>query len=154
MDPTTTVTTVRQSVRRDPWYVRVPLIVFAVLFLVIMVVGPMANVFAQGLALGLGVVVRAISHPDALHALKLTVIAAVCAVVFNMVFGIAAAWAISRFRFPGKTVLNSLIDLPFSVSPVIAGLIFVLIFGANGFIGPLVFGTTRIDIIFALPGII
>jgi sulfate transport system permease protein len=144
----------RQSVRRDPWYVRVPLIAFAVLFLGVMVLGPLANVFAQGLALGFGVVAQAVSHPHALHALKLTLIAAVCAVVFNMIFGIAAAWAISRFRFPGKTVLNSLIDLPFSVSPVIAGLIFVLIFGAYGFIGPITIGSTRIDIIFALPGII
>ena len=144
----------RRSVRNDPWYVRLPLIAFAVLFLGVMVVGPMANVFVQGFSMGLGVVVQAMAHEHALHALRLTLIAAVCAVVCNMLFGVAAAWSISRFRFPGKTILNSLIDLPFSVSPVIAGLIFVLIFGAYGFIGPPVIGGTRVDIIFALPGII
>jgi sulfate transport system permease protein len=151
---TATAVSPRKNVQGDPWYVRWTLIVFAVAFLGIMVLAPLANVFTQGLTLGLGLVVQAMSHPDALHALKLTLIAAACAVGFNLLFGLAAAWAISRFRFPGKTVLNSLIDLPFSVSPVIAGLIFVLIFGAHGFIGPLMVGTTRIDIIFALPGII
>src|SRR5262245_25563450 len=150
----TTVTPARKIVRHDPWFVRVPLIVFTVLFLGIMVVGPLANVFTQGFALGWHVVAAALQQPDALHALKLTVIASVCAVIFNLTFGLAAAWSIARFRFPGKAVLNSFIDLPFSVSPVIAGLIFVLIFGAYGFVGPLVFGETRIDIIFALPGII
>src|SRR5262245_1715151 len=150
----TTVTPARKIVRHDPWFVRVPLIVFTVLFLGIMVVGPLANVFAQGFALGWSVVASALQQTDALHALQLTLIAAVSAVLLNLTFGLAAAWSIARFRFPGKAVLNSLIDLPFSVSPVIAGLIFVLIFGAYGFIGPLVFGDTRIDIIFALPGII
>lgn len=150
----TTIAPTRRTVRQDPWYVRVPLIAFAVLFLGIMVLGPLANVFTQGFALGAGVVVRAMQDPHAVHALKLTLISALCAVVFNMSFGLAAAWSIARFRFPGKAVLNSLIDLPFSVSPVIAGLIFVLLFGAHGFIGPLVFGETRLDIIFALPGII
>jgi sulfate transport system permease protein len=119
-----------------------------------MVIGPMANVFAQGFALGIDVVIEAMQNREALHALQLTLIAAVSAVVLNMTFGLAAAWAIARFRFRGKTALNALIDLPFSVSPVIAGLIFVLLFGAYGFIGPLVIGSTRIDIIFALPGII
>jgi sulfate transport system permease protein len=150
----TTTALAPKSAQRDPWWVRLPLIGFAFLFLGIMVIGPIVNVFAQGFELGLGVVGQALSHPDALHALQLTLIAAVCAVVFNVTFGLAAAWAISRFRFRGKAILNSLIDLPFSVSPVIAGLIFVLIFGAYGFIGPIVFGETRIDIIFALPGII
>lgn len=149
-----TATPTRKIVRRDPWYVRVPLILFALFFLGIMVIGPLVNVFTQGFALGAGVVVEAMQDPNAIHALKLTMIAAVCAVAFNLTFGLAAAWSISRFRFPGKAILNSLIDLPFSVSPVIAGLIFVLIFGAYGFVGPLVFGDTRIDIIFALPGII
>ncbi len=149
-----TTTPTRKSVRGDPWFVRIPLILFTVLFLGIMVLGPILNVFVQGLELGFGIVVQAISQPDALHALKLTLIAAACAVLFNLTFGLAAAWAIARFRFPGKAILTSLIDLPFSVSPVIAGLIFVLIFGAYGFIGPLVIGSTRIDIIFALPGII
>lgn len=148
------ITPARKIVRHDPWLVRVPLIAFAVLFLGIMVAGPLVNVFTQGFALGWSVVASALQQPDALHALELTLIASVCAVLFNLTFGLAAAWSIARFRFPGKAVLNSLIDLPFSVSPVIAGLIFVLIFGAYGFVGPLVFGETRVDIIFALPGII
>src|SRR5262245_23365104 len=101
MDATTTTPT-RRSVRQDPWYVRVPLIGFSVLFLGIMVIGPLANVFTQGFALGAGVVVRAMQDPHAVHALKLTLITAVCAVVFNMTFGLAAAWAIARFRFRGK----------------------------------------------------
>jgi sulfate/thiosulfate transport system permease protein len=149
-----TAITPRHTARCDAWYVRVPLILFAVAFLGVMVVAPLANVFTQGLALGVGVVARAMAHPDARHALQLTLIATGCAIGFNLLFGIAAAWSISRFRFPGKTLLNALIDLPFSVSPVIAGLIFVLIFGAYGFVGPLVVDGTRIDIIFALPGII
>ncbi len=126
-----------KSVREDPWYLRVPLILFSVLFIGIMVIGPMVNVFAQGLELGLGVAFAAMAHPHALHALRLTLTAAVIAIVLNVTFGIAVAWAIARFRFRGKAVLTSLIDLPFSVSPVIAGLIFVLLFGAYGFIGPL-----------------
>jgi sulfate transport system permease protein len=138
-----------RSIRHDPWFIRVPLILLCVLFLGIMVLGPLVNVFVQGFELGLGVVFEAISHPDALHALRLTLITTVCAVAFNLTFGLAAAWAIARFRFRGKAVFTSLIDLPFSVSPVIAGMIFVLIFGAHGFIGPLSF-----DIIFALPGIV
>lgn len=144
----------RKPIRQDPWYVRLPLIVFVVMFLGIMVLGPLVNVFVQGFHLGAGVFFRAMSEPHALHALKLTLITAACAVVFNLTFGLAAAWAIARFRFPGKTVFTSLIDLPFSVSPVVAGLLFVLIFGAYGFIGPPVFGDLKIDVIFALPGII
>lgn len=127
----------RQAIRQDPWYVRVPLILFTVFFLGIMVVGPLANVFVNGFELGVGVVLQALREPSALHALKLTLITAACAVGFNLTFGLAAGWAISRFRFPGKAILNALIDLPFSVSPVIGGLIFVLIFGAYGFVGPL-----------------
>jgi sulfate transport system permease protein len=130
----------RKSVRNDPWYVRVPLILFTVAFIGIMVIAPLANVFYQGLEMGLGVVYAAISHPHALHALQLTLIATAFAVVLNVTFGIAVAWAIARFRFTGKAVLTSLIDLPFSVSPVIAGLIFVLLFGAYGFVGPLALG--------------
>lgn len=146
--------TTRRPLRTDPWYIRVPLILFCVLFLGIMVLGPLANVFVQGFELGLGVVAGAMANPDALHALQLTVITTVCAVLFNLTFGLAAAWAIARFRFKGKAVFTSLIDLPFSVSPVVAGMIFVLIFGAHGFIGPLSLGELKIDIIFALPGIV
>jgi sulfate/thiosulfate transport system permease protein len=146
--------TIPRSIRKDPWYIRVPLILFCILFLGIMVLGPLANVFIQGLDLGLGIVIDAISHPDALHALQLTLITTACAVLLNLTFGLAAAWAIARFRFKGKALFAALIDLPFSVSPVVAGMVFVLIFGASGFIGPLsVFGS-RFEIIFAWPGII
>jgi sulfate transport system permease protein len=127
----------RRSVRHDPWYVRLPLIAFTVGFLGVMVLGPLVNVFVHGFELGVGVVIQALSEPAAQRALKLTLITTACAVGFNITFGLAAAWAISRFRFAGKAVLNALIDLPFSVSPVIAGLIFVLIFGAYGFVGSL-----------------
>lgn len=144
----------KRNVRRDPWYVRWPLTIFALLFLGFMVLGPLLNVFAQGFEQGVRVAVDAISHPEALYALQLTLIAAVCAVFFNSLFGLAAAWAIARFRFRGKAILNSLIDLPFSVSPVIAGLIFVLIFGSNGFVGPIQIGSWTIPIAFALPGIV
>ena len=144
----------RRPVRKDPWYVRGPLIGFTVAFIGVMIVGPLLNVFVQGFELGLGVVYQAIAQPHAVHALKLTVIATVCALVLNVTFGLAIAWAVARFRFTGKAVLTALIDLPFSVSPVIAGLIFVLLFGAYGFIGPLTFGSERMEIIFALPGIV
>ena len=130
----------RKSVRGDSWYVRVPLIAFTVVFIGVMIVGPLVNVFVQGFELGFGVVYQAVSQPHALHALQLTLIATVCAVGLNLTFGLAIAWAIARFRFTGKAVLTAFIDLPFSVSPVIAGLIFVLLFGAYGFIGPLSLG--------------
>jgi sulfate transport system permease protein len=148
-----TSTPSRRAVRQDPWYVRYTLIGFAMIFLGFMVIGPLVNVFVQGFDMGWGVAVQAMSHPHALHALKLTLIAAGLAVFFNLTFGVAVAWAIARFRFPGKTLLTSLIDLPFSVSPVIAGLIFVLIFGVYGYLGPFL-QQQKIEIIFALPGIV
>jgi sulfate transport system permease protein len=143
-----------RAIRRDPWFIRVPLILVCVLFLGGMILGPLANVFVQGFELGLGVVVQAIGQPDALHALQLTLITTVCAVTFNLTFGLAAAWAIARFKFCGKAVLAAVIDLPFSVSPVIAGMVFVLIFGAYGFVGPPTILGQTFDVIFALPGII
>ncbi len=148
----------KKSIRDDPWYIRVPLILFTIAFVGVMIVGPMANVFVQGFEMGLGVVYAAISHHHALHALQLTLTATAIAIVLNVTFGIAAAWAIARFRFRGKAILTSLIDLPFSVSPVIAGLIFVLLFGAYGFIGPLELGPTAQRIanttIYALIGLL
>jgi sulfate transport system permease protein len=146
--------TLPRPIRQDPWYIRVPLILTCVLFLGVMVLGPLANVFVQGLRLGMSVVRDAIADPHALHALRLTLLATVSAVFLNATFGLAAAWAIARFRFRGKALFASLIDLPFSVSPVVAGMAFVLIFGASGFIGPLSIFGTKLDIIFAWPGII
>jgi sulfate transport system permease protein len=148
----TDVSPVRKVVRSDPWWIRVPLIAAVAAFLTLFVLGPLVNVFAQAFSQGLAVVGRALTHPHALSSLRLTLIAAALAVTLNLFFGVAAAWAISRFRFRGKSLLTSVIDLPFSVSPVIAGLIFVLLFGAYGYFGPWLQGQ-GVSIIFAVPGI-
>ena len=104
------------------------------LFLTIFLFVPLAFVFAQAFAKGIGVYLAAIVDDDALAAIRLTLLAAAIAVPLNLVFGIAAAWAIAKFRFPGKNVLTTLIDLPFSVSPVVAGLIYVLVFSLQGWL--------------------
>jgi sulfate transport system permease protein len=142
----TTVTTER-------WPVRVALIAVAVAFLVLFLLFPLAAVFVEALRAGLGAYVAAITEPDALAAIQLTLLVAAIAVPSNIVFGLAASWAIAKFEFPGKSVLNTLIDLPFSVSPVISGLIYVLLFGAQGYLGPFL-KSENIQIIFALPGIV
>ena len=133
--------------------IRALLIAVALAFLTLFLFLPLAAVFHEALKKGLGVYWRAISDPDALSAIRLTVIAAAIAVPLNLVFGVAAAWAIAKFDFPGKSVLITLIDLPFSVSPVIAGLVFVLMFGAQGWFGPWL-QAHDIKIIFAVPGIV
>jgi sulfate transport system permease protein len=132
---------------------RVVLIALAVLFLVLFLLLPLAAVFVEALRSGLGHYLDAITEPDAIAAIKLTLLVAAIAVPANLVFGLAASWAIAKFEFKGKSVLNSLIDLPFSVSPVISGLIYVLLFGAQGYFGPY-FQSQGIQIIFALPGIV
>ena len=114
---------------------------------------PLVAVFHEALKKGLAVYWRAIIDPDALSAIRLTLLTAAIAVPLNLVFGVAAAWAIAKFEFPGKNVLTTLIDLPFSVSPVIAGLVFVLLFGAQGWFGPWL-QAHDIKIIFAVPGIV
>jgi sulfate transport system permease protein len=114
---------------------------------------PLATVFIQALSPGLAFFWHAISEPDALSALGLTALVTLCAVPLNLLFGIAAAWAIAKFDFRGKNVLLTLIDLPFSVSPVIAGLIYVLVFGAQGWFGSSL-ADNDIKIIFAVPGIV
>src|SRR4051812_946962 len=116
--------------------VRWSLIAVALLFLAVFLLLPLVAVFVQALALGLKAYWSAVSEPEALRALWLTAIVASLTVPMNVAFGIAAAWAIARFRFPGRQVLVTLIDLPFAVSPVISGLVFVLLFGAQGFAGP------------------
>jgi sulfate transport system permease protein len=133
--------------------VRVLLIGLALAFLTLFLFLPLAAVFHEALKKGLGVYWRAISDPDALSAIRLTLITAAIAVPLNLVFGVAAAWAIAKFDFPGKSILITLIDLPFSVSPVIAGLVFVLMFGAQGWFGPWL-QAHDIKIIFAVPGIV
>ena len=133
--------------------VRILLIATAVVFLVLFLLLPLAAVFVEALRSGLGTYLAAIIEPDALAAIKLTLLVAAIAVPANVVFGLAASWAIAKFEFKGKSVLNTLIDLPFSVSPVISGLIYVVLFGALGYFGPYL-QSHHIQIIFALPGIV
>jgi sulfate/thiosulfate transport system permease protein len=133
--------------------VRWTLTVAALAFLGVFLVLPLATVFAQALAKGLATYGRELVTPDALAAIRLTLLAAAIAVPLNLVFGVAAAWAIAKFSFPGKNVLITLIDLPFAVSPVISGMIFVLLFGAQGWLGPWL-EAHDITVIFAVPGIV
>jgi sulfate transport system permease protein len=132
---------------------RIALVAVAVIFLVVFLLLPLAAVFVEALRAGFGAYVASITEPDALAAIKLTLIVAAIAVPANIVFGLAASWAIAKFEFKGKSMLNTLIDLPFSVSPVISGLIYVLLFGAQGYLGPYM-QSHNIQIIFALPGIV
>jgi len=133
--------------------VRVILITVAVVFLVLFLLLPLAAVFVEAFRAGIGAYVAAITELDALAAIRLTLLVAAIAVPANIVFGLAASWVIAKFEVKGKSVLNTLIDLPFSVSPVISGLIYVLLFGAQGYFGPYL-QSHGIQIIFALPGIV
>jgi len=133
--------------------VRWILIGLALAFLALVLLLPLATVFSQALAKGLPAYLEAIREPDALSAARLTLLIAGIAVPVNLVFGVAAAWCISKFEFPGKNVLITLIDLPFAVSPVISGMIFVLLFGAHGWFGEWL-SAHDIQIIFALPGMV
>ena len=132
---------------------RLLLIGSALLFLVVFLVMPLLAVFAQALANGFGAYLAAISEPMALSAVRLTLLVAVIAVPLNLIFGVAASWAIAKFDFRGKSTLITLIDLPFAVSPVIAGMIFVLVFGAHGWFGGFL-RARHLHVIFALPGIV
>jgi sulfate transport system permease protein len=138
--------------RTEPWLVRVVIIAVAVTFLSVFVVLPLVLVFAQAFSRGVVAYFSALSDPEALSAIKLTLAVAAISVTVNLVFGVIAAWAITKFEFVGKTVLISLIDLPFSVSPVISGLVFVLLFGAQGFFGAFL-QAHDIQLLFAVPGI-
>ena len=142
-----------QAVTTEQPLVRYVLIGVAVTFLVVFLFLPLASVFVEALRAGLGAYFAAITEPDAVSAIKLTLLIAAIAVPANVVFGLAASWAIAKFDFPGKSLLNSLIDLPFSVSPVISGLIYVLLFGAQGYFGAYL-KSEHIQIIFALPGMV
>ena len=134
-------------------WVRVLLIGVALLFLTLFLFVPLVAVFAEAFAKGWHAYVDAITDPDAFDAIKLTLMTAAIAVPLNLVFGLAASWAIARFEFRGKNLLLTLIDLPFSVSPVISGLIYVLLFGAQGWFGPWL-RDHDIRILFAVPGIV
>lgn len=125
----------------------------AVGFLLLFVALPLATVFGEALDKGLGAFLAALAHPDALSAIRLTLTVAAIAVPLNLVFGIVAAWTIAKFDFPGKSVVITLIDLPFSVSPVVAGLIYVLLFGMQGWLGPWL-RDHDLQVIFAVPGIV
>ncbi|WP_374308692.1 sulfate ABC transporter permease subunit CysW [Methylocella sp.] len=129
------------------------LIAVAVAFLGLFLILPLGVVFAEAFRNGAKAYLAALANPDALAAMRLTLIAAAIAVPANVVFGLAAAWAIAKFRFPGRSFLITLIDLPFSVSPVVAGLMFVLLFGAQGLFGPFL-KAHDVAIIFAVPGVV
>lgn len=137
----------------EPAWVRRTLIGVALLFLSLFLFVPLITVFFEALKKGWDVYLAAVTEPDAVSAMKLTLIAAGIAVPLNLVFGVAAAWAIAKFDFRGKSVLLTLIDLPFSVSPVIAGLIYVLVFGLQGWFGEWLM-ERDLKVIFAVPGIV
>ncbi|MFU8896914.1 MAG: sulfate ABC transporter permease subunit CysW [Gammaproteobacteria bacterium] len=137
----------------EPRWVRYGILALVLTFLGFFLVMPLYAVFHEALRLGLGVYLASITEPDALAAIRLTLIVVAFSVPVNVLFGVCAAWAITKFQFRGKQVLISLIDLPFAVSPVIAGLIIVLMYGAHGWFGPWLM-EHEMRIVFAVPGII
>ncbi len=150
--PQTLSYTPRDQVHTEPGAIRFVIVVLAVLFLIVFVVLPLVVVFAQAFSKGVGAYFAALAEPEALSAIRLTLLIAAISVTLNLVFGVIAAWAIAKFDFTGKTFLITLIDLPFSVSPVISGLVFVLLFGAQGFWGPWL-QAHDVHVLFAVPGI-
>ncbi len=137
----------------EPLWIRALLVTLGLGFIALFLVLPLAAVFTEALRNGVAAYLAALHTPDALAAIRLTILVAAIAVPCNLVFGVAAAWAIAKFEFTGKSLLTTFIDLPFSVSPVIAGLIYVLLFGAHGWFGPWLMASD-IQIIFAVPGIV
>ncbi|MGU3472399.1 sulfate ABC transporter permease subunit CysW [Paenibacillus sp. D51F] len=144
---------VRAKPVSEPRAVKWLLIGIAFVFLALIVLLPLLTVFIEGMKRGWDVYISALTDPDAVVALKLTLLVAVIAVPLNAVFGVAAAWLVTKFSFRGKNLLVTLIDLPFSVSPVIAGFIFLLLFGAQGYLGPWL-DEHNLQIVFATPGIV
>jgi len=137
----------------EPAWVKWTLISLALGFIFLFLLLPLAAVFTEALRKGVGAYLEALTEPDAWTAIRLTLITAAIAVPLNLVFGVAAAWAIAKYEFRGKAFLTTLVDLPFSVSPVVAGLVYVLLFGAHGWMGPWL-QAHDIKIIFAVPGIV
>jgi len=137
----------------EPVWVRRTLISIALGFIFLFLILPLAAVFTEALRKGFGAYLEALKEPDAWTAIRLTIVTAAIAVPLNLLFGVAAAWAIAKFEFRGKAFLTTLVDLPFSVSPVVAGLVYVLLFGAHGWIGPWL-QAHDIRIVFAVPGIV
>ena len=147
-----TLSRVRSGTTESP-AVRRTLIGIALVFVVLFLMLPLAAVFTEALRKGFGAYLEALKEPDAWSAIQLTLIAAAISVPLNLVFGVSAAWAIAKYEFWGKSFLTTLVDLPFSVSPVVAGLMYVLVFGAQGWLGPWL-AAHDIKIIFAVPGIV
>ena len=144
---------IKRKVLTEPEAVRWLLTATVLLFLAFFLFLPLAAVFSQALEKGTAAYFAAIRQPDALAAIRLTLLTAAISVPLNLVFGISAAWSVAKFDFPGKSLLLTLIDLPFSVSPVISGLIYVLLFGLQGWLGPWL-AAHNLKIIFAVPGIV
>ncbi len=142
----------RQAIGEGP-RTRFALTAVALVFLALMLIAPLLVVFIEAFSRGLGVYVDALAMPDTMSALQLTLLVAAIAVPANLVFGVAASWAIAKFDFKGKSFLLTLIDLPFAVSPVVSGLVFVLLFGANSVLGPWL-QDMGIQVLFAVPGIV
>jgi sulfate/thiosulfate transport system permease protein len=142
----------RRGTEETP-FMRWLLIAIALVFAVIFLLLPLVNVFVQALSKGWSFYVSALTDPDSISAIKLTLLVSVITVPLNVLFGLASAWAIAKFEFPGKSILNTMIDLPFSVSPVVAGLMYILLFGLQGFFGKWL-QAHDIQIIFAVPGIV
>jgi sulfate transport system permease protein len=142
-----------KSTATEPWYVRWTLILLAVALMGMVILVPLAAVIYGALADGLRAYLEALKDPDTLSAVRLPLITAAIAVPLNVVFGVAAAWAIGKFRFVGRSLLISLIDVPLAVSPVISGLLYVLLFGLQGWWGPWLIGHNH-KVIFAIPGIV
>ena len=143
-----------KAARQDPLWVRCLLISLAVLSMIVLVVIPVVNVFYSAFSNGVVEYWKSLTgDPETLHSIKLTLFVAPISVIANVIFGVAAAWAITRFRFPGRTLLTTIIDLPFAISPVVAGLMFVLIFGERGYLGPWL-KAYHIQILHAWPAII
>ncbi|MCI2256311.1 sulfate ABC transporter permease subunit CysW [Domibacillus sp. DTU_2020_1001157_1_SI_ALB_TIR_016] len=138
---------------REPFMIRFLLITVALAFLFLFLLLPLAAIFIKAFEQGVGLYIASITDPDALSAIKLTLLVVVLTVPLNALFGLAAAWAITKFEFRGKSLLITLIDLPFAISPVIAGLVFVLLFSTHGLFGDFLF-QHDIKILFAVPGIV
>ena len=142
-----------KTIASEPVWIRFGLITLALTFMFLFLVLPLAAVFSEALRKGFDAYWSALQEPDAWYAIRLTLFVALITVPLNLVFGVAAAWAIAKYEFTGKAFLTTLIDLPFSVSPVVAGLVIVLVFGAHGWFGPWL-QAKDIKIIFAIPGIV
>ncbi len=148
-----TATSKSRIAAAEPLWLRLTLIGLAILFLTLIVILPLVAVFAEALRQGIGAYSASFDDPDVLAAIRLTLLVAAIAVPLNTVFGVVASWAIAKFEFIGKSLLVTLIDLPFSVSPVVAGLVYVLVFGIHGWFGPWLVAH-NVQIIFAVPGLV